>query len=78
MDYKVKLTKCQNEHHHRGVFDTWTKWAKPSGQVGPGAGRSAQLIGWPTRVLVGLAQDLVHMSPRQFTRKDPRLEGGGG
>jgi hypothetical protein len=29
MDYKVKLTKCQNEHHHRGVFDMWTKWAKP-------------------------------------------------
>jgi hypothetical protein len=29
MDYKVKLTKCQNEHPDGGVFDTWTKWAKP-------------------------------------------------
>jgi hypothetical protein len=29
MDYKMKLTKCQNEQHHRGVFDIMTKWAKP-------------------------------------------------
>jgi hypothetical protein len=28
MDYKVKLTKYENEHHHGGVFDMWTKWAK--------------------------------------------------
>jgi hypothetical protein len=39
MDPKVNLTKCQNEHHHRGVFE---------------------------------------MSLRRFTRKDLRLEGGGG
>jgi hypothetical protein len=25
----VKLTKCQNHHHHGGVFNTWTEWAKP-------------------------------------------------
>jgi hypothetical protein len=31
-----------------------------------------------TRVSVGLAQDLVDTSLRQFTRKDLRLEGGGG
>jgi hypothetical protein len=47
----------------------------PSGpnpsQVGPGAGR-------PARVWVGSAQDLVDMSLRRFTRKDLRLEGGGG
>jgi hypothetical protein len=29
MDYKVKLTKCKNEHHHEGVSNTWTKWARP-------------------------------------------------
>jgi hypothetical protein len=28
MDNKVKLTKCQNHHHHGGVFDTWTKWGQ--------------------------------------------------
>jgi hypothetical protein len=25
----MKLTKCQNHHHHEGVFDMWTEWAKP-------------------------------------------------
>jgi hypothetical protein len=25
----VKLTKCQNHYHHVGVFDMWTKWARP-------------------------------------------------
>jgi hypothetical protein len=39
MDYKVKLAKCQNEHHHEGVFDTWAKpqakWAQePTGRPG--------------------------------------------
>jgi hypothetical protein len=29
MDYKVASTKCQHEHHYGGVFDTWTKLAKP-------------------------------------------------
>jgi hypothetical protein len=29
MDYKVKLTKCKNEHHHEGVSNTWNKWARP-------------------------------------------------
>jgi hypothetical protein len=33
MDYKVKLTKCQNEHHHMGVFDMWTKVGRTLGQV---------------------------------------------
>jgi hypothetical protein len=41
MDYKVKLTKCQNEHHHRGVFDTWTKWAKPQAKWAQGP------VDWP-------------------------------
>jgi hypothetical protein len=40
MDYKIKLTKYKNEHHHRGVFDTWTKWAKPQAKWAQGsAGR---------------------------------------
>jgi hypothetical protein len=26
------LTKCQNHHHHRSVFDTWTEWAKPQAE----------------------------------------------
>jgi hypothetical protein len=36
MDYKVKLTKCQNEHHHGDVFDTWTKWANPQSKRAQG------------------------------------------
>jgi hypothetical protein len=43
MDYIVKLTKCQNEHHHGGVFDMWTKWAKPQARLGT----------WLTRLYVG-------------------------
>jgi hypothetical protein len=65
MDYKVKLTKCQKEHQHRGVFDMWTKWAKPQAKWAQGpAGRpnylvgrpgfeSAQLETWLTRLYVG-------------------------
>jgi hypothetical protein len=40
MDYKVKLTKFQNENHHGGVFDTLTKWAKPHAKCAQG------LAGW--------------------------------
>jgi hypothetical protein len=32
----VKLTKCQNHHHHGGVFDTWTEWAKPQAEWAQG------------------------------------------
>jgi hypothetical protein len=32
----VKLTKCQNHHHHGGVFDTWTEWAKPQAEQAQG------------------------------------------
>jgi hypothetical protein len=71
MDYKVKLTKCQNEHHHRDVFDTCTKWAKPPAKWGQGAG-------WPARVWVSSARDLVDTSLHRFTRNDPRSEGSGG
>jgi hypothetical protein len=58
MDHKVKLTKCQNEHHHGGVFDTWTKWAQgPAGRPNSLAGRpgfeSAQLGIWLTHLYVG-------------------------
>jgi hypothetical protein len=39
-DDKVKLTKCQNHHHHGGVFDTWTEWARPQAERAKGsAGR---------------------------------------
>jgi hypothetical protein len=61
MDYKVKLTKCQNKHHH-GVYLT-------RGPSGP--------RGRPARVLVTSAWDIANMSLHQFTRKDLRLEGGG-
>jgi hypothetical protein len=36
MDYKVKLPKCQNEHHYGGAFDMWTKWAKPQAKWAQG------------------------------------------
>jgi hypothetical protein len=40
MDYNVKLTKCQNHHHHGGVFDTWTNWVRPQANSAQGsAGR---------------------------------------
>jgi hypothetical protein len=66
MDDKVKLTKCQNEHHHGGVFDTWTKWDKPQAKWAQGlAGWPNSLVDWPglesaqprtwlTRLYVGL------------------------
>jgi hypothetical protein len=28
MDDKEKLTKYQNHHHHRDIFDMWIKWAR--------------------------------------------------
>jgi hypothetical protein len=47
MDDKVKLTKCQNHDHHGGVFDTWTKWARPrpSGPKGQPASQALRLFG---------------------------------
>jgi hypothetical protein len=58
MDYKVKLTKCQIEHYHGGVFDMWTKWAKPQAKLAQGpAGRpgfeSTQHGIWLTRLYIG-------------------------
>jgi hypothetical protein len=47
-DDKVKLIKCQNHHHHGGVFDTWTEWVKPQAKRGQGpAGRPYSLAGQP-------------------------------
>jgi hypothetical protein len=47
-DDKVKLTKCQNHHHHGGVFDTWTEWAKPQAEwVQGSAAQPNTLAGWP-------------------------------
>jgi hypothetical protein len=50
MDYKVKLNKYQNEHHHGGVFDMRTKWAKPQakwaqGPAGSGLSRLGSGLG---------------------------------
>jgi hypothetical protein len=65
MDYKVKLTKCQNKHHHGGVFDMSTKWAKPQDKWAHGAAsqpnslalrpgfESARPETWLTRLYVG-------------------------
>jgi hypothetical protein len=43
MDDKVKLTKCQNHHHHGAIFDTWTKWARPQAEwaLGPAGCRNS-------------------------------------
>jgi hypothetical protein len=41
MDNKVKLTKCQNYHHHGGVFDMWIESAKPQVEQAQGP------TGWP-------------------------------
>jgi hypothetical protein len=76
MDYKVKLTKCKNEKHHGGVFDTLTKWAKPR-PTGP-KGRPASPTPWPGDQSLSWLGPTLDTSLRRFTRKDLRLEGGGG
>jgi hypothetical protein len=44
----VKLTKCQNHHHHGGVFHVWTKWARPQAEWALGqAGRPNSLASQP-------------------------------
>jgi hypothetical protein len=43
-DEKVKLTKCQNHHHHGGVFDTWTEWVKP--QIEKAQGPVGHVLCW--------------------------------
>jgi hypothetical protein len=44
----VKLTKCQNYHHHGGVFDAWTEWDNPQAEWAQGsADRPHSLIGRP-------------------------------
>jgi hypothetical protein len=57
MDYKVKLTKCQNDHHHGGAYDMWTKWAQgPAGGPNPLVNRpgfeSVRPKSWFTRLYV--------------------------
>jgi hypothetical protein len=60
MDYKVKLTKCQNKHHH-GVYLTHGSSGpnpRPSGPRGRPTGRlgfeSTQPGTWLTHLYVGL------------------------
>jgi hypothetical protein len=49
----MKLTKCQNHHHHGRVFDTWTEWAKPQAERAKGSvGWPISLAGWPGLKLV--------------------------
>jgi hypothetical protein len=44
----VKLTKYQNHHHHRDVFDMWTKWARPWAEWAQGlTGRLNSLASQP-------------------------------
>jgi hypothetical protein len=43
MDDKVKLTECQNHHHHGSVFDTWIEWAKPQDEW------AQEPTSWPAR-----------------------------
>jgi hypothetical protein len=44
----VKLTKCHNHHRHVGVFDMWTKWARPQAEWTQGfVGRPNSLAGRP-------------------------------
>jgi hypothetical protein len=46
MDDKAKLTKCQNHHHHGGVFDTWTKRGQTQAEWAQGlTGRPNSLAG---------------------------------
>jgi hypothetical protein len=66
MDYKVKLTKCQNEHHHEGVFDTWTNWGKPQAKWAQGptdqpnsmAGQLGLGLGWHISTSLFLARGI--------------------
>jgi hypothetical protein len=54
-DDNVKLTKCQNHHHHGGVFDKWTEWVIPQAERPQGltgqpyslAGRPCFMSVWP-------------------------------
>jgi hypothetical protein len=49
----VKLTKCQNHHHHGDVFDMWTEWGKPHAEWAQGsAGRPNSLASQPGIKLV--------------------------
>jgi hypothetical protein len=56
-DDKVKLTKCQNHHHHGGVFDRWTKWVRPQAERAR-AGRPAKLLRQPAVFYFGLAHNI--------------------
>jgi hypothetical protein len=54
----VKLTKYQNEQHHGGVFDTWTKWDEPQAKWAQGPAsrpgfESAQPGTWLTHLYIG-------------------------
>jgi hypothetical protein len=44
MDDKVKLTKCQNHHHHGGVFDTQPARQGPTGRPARVWGGSAWVL----------------------------------
>jgi hypothetical protein len=61
MNDKVNLTKYQNHHHHRGVFDTCTKWTRPQakwayGLAGQGLRRFGPSLGCHTSTQGGEAR----------------------
>jgi hypothetical protein len=68
---KAKLTKCQNHHHHGGVFDTWTVWVKPQAERAQGlAGWPNSLADWPCFMSVRPMASRTHVYTR--SRKPKR------
>jgi hypothetical protein len=64
-DDKLKLTKCQNHHHHGGVFDTWTEWVKPQAERAQGpVGRPYFLVDRPCIMLVWPTASRTHVYTR--------------
>jgi hypothetical protein len=54
---KVKLTRCQNHHHHEGVFDTWTNWARPQDEW------PQEPVGQPNSLATRLGFEAIQPSP---------------
>jgi hypothetical protein len=58
----MKLIKCQNHHHHGGVFDTWTKWPRPQVEWAQGPpGRPNSLASRPGFEVIRPAPWLPHV-----------------
>jgi hypothetical protein len=58
----MKFIKCQNHHHHEGVFDTWTKWPRPQVEWAQGPpGRPNSLASRPGFEVIRPAPWLPHV-----------------